>query len=112
DAGVSQVHAEARPEERLFDIVCGQRIAGEELVDISTADQLAKRWAATRVYDRWSADDERLAAAAPISNQVAGDLPHERALRLLGRYTARHKCEVAAYSGPLDWNDAHTAVAD
>ena len=102
DAGVGQVHAQARAEERLLDVVRGQGVAGEQLVDVAAANQLAKSRPAAGVDDRRAADDERLAAAAAIVHQVAGDLAHERAFGFLGRDAAGHEREVAAHCGPLD----------
>ena len=63
DARVGQVHAQAGAEQRLLDVVRGQGVAGEQLVDVAAANQLAQRGAAAGVDDRRPADEQRLAAA-------------------------------------------------
>ena len=60
DAGVGEVDAEARAEQRLFDVVRGERVAGEQLVDVAAANKLAQVRAAAGMDDRRPADDERL----------------------------------------------------
>ena len=97
DAGVGQVNAQARAEQRLLDVVRRQRVAGEQLVDVAAANQLAHGRPAAGVDDRRPADDQRLAAAAAVGDQVAGNLAHQRAFGLLGRDAARHEREIAVH---------------
>ncbi len=73
DAGVVEVDAEAGAEERLLDVVRGQGIAGEELVNKSSADELAEGGAAAGVDDSRTADDKRFTAGAAIGDEIAGD---------------------------------------
>ena len=66
---------------------------------------------AAGVHDRRAADDQRLAAAAAVLDEVAGNLADERALGLLGRNAARHEREVAADGRAFDGNTRDAGVA-
>ncbi len=65
---VLQMHAEAGAEQRLLDIMRGQSVAGEELVDVAGADEIGDKLAAAGVDDRRPADQKRLAAFARVRN--------------------------------------------
>ena len=54
--------AQARAEERLLDVVRGQRIAGEEHVDEAVPDEMAQVVAAARVHDGRAGDDQDFSA--------------------------------------------------
>ena len=74
DAGIGEVDPEAGTEEGLLDIVSGERVAGEDFVDIAATDELAQSGTAAGVDDGRAADDECLAALSAVGHEVAGDL--------------------------------------
>ena len=63
-AGV-EIDAERRAEERLLDVVDGERVAGEQDVDVAAANQLLEVRRAAGVHDDRSGDDGDPAAARP-----------------------------------------------
>ena len=80
NARLVEMDAQAGAEERLLDVVRGQRVAGKQLVDVAAANQRAQDRSAAGVDDRRAADDQRLAAGSPVVHQLAGDLADERTL--------------------------------
>src|SRR5207237_1376561 len=91
-----EVHPERGAEERQLRIVHGERIAGEEHVDVSTSNQLREIGRATRVHDHRS-DDEREPASARLriahhprdSRDAHFDAPFRR-------HVVRHEREIRA----------------
>ncbi len=112
DAGVGEVNAEAGAEHRLLDVMRGQRVTGEEFVDVAAAYELAEGGAAASVDDCGTAHDERFALlVAAVADEVAGDFLDEGAFGLLGGNAAGHKREVAANFGPFNGDDSDAGVA-
>jgi len=105
-------NAEAGAEECLLDVVVAERVAGEDFVDVTAADEARIAPGPLPVWTIAGPPTMRgLAAASAIRDEIAGDFSDQGAFRLLGRYAARHEGEIAADGGALDWNDTHTTVA-
>src|SRR5262245_23555931 len=112
DVAAIEPHTEAGAEQRVFDIVRRQRIAGKESVDIAAADQRRDMFYAPRVNDRRAADEQRLAAFLLRANQLRRHLPNGNALWLLGRYRTVHELEaLGLHLAPFRQN-THASVAD
>ena len=73
-AAFFNVHSQAGAEQRLLDVVSGQRVAGKQLVDVAVAQQLADESAAAGVHDRRAAHQQRLAGTLAVLEQLPGDL--------------------------------------
>ena len=111
DVAAFEMHAQAGAEQRLLDVVRGQRVAGEQHVDVAVADELAKVRHAAGMHDGRSADEQSLAAACASAEQLVGDLPDGHALGLFGRDGAVHELErLPLGRRTLLGKHAHTAV--
>ena len=65
-----EIDAERGAEERLLDVVHGERVAGEQHVDVAGADQILEVGAAAGVHDDRPGDERDAAAGLPSTSRI------------------------------------------
>ncbi len=96
DAGaLLQVDAQRGAEQRRFDVVGSERVAGEEDIDEAGLDQGDHGRRRAGVDDRRPADPQQLQARLLDLTHLQGDLADQQRLRLLTRHLRRHEAEGA-----------------
>ena len=108
---VIEVDSQAGSVQRSFDIVRGQRVSGEQKVDVPVVDQPTHMAHAARVYDRWSADDRNPLAMATTIVKLPGNLADGHALRFLRGHAARHELESLLFRFALVREYANAGVS-
>ena len=106
-----QVDPERRAVERGLDVVGGQRVAGEQHVDVARLDEGDHRRRGAGVHDGRTADPEHLAAVGLHLAHLRGDLPQQQRLRLLARHRGAHEAEASLVPSRHREHDLHPAGA-
>ena len=90
---VREVDAERGAVQRRLDVVGGERVAGEQHVDVAGLHQRDHRRGRAGVHDGGPGDPQDLAALPLHLAHLLGDLAHQQRLRLLAGHLRVHELE-------------------